>query len=57
MEQIWFLAEINRVITRKTFFWATFVEDQQEYRIPFYPKQYGKEWAYVRKSLPPSPSY
>jgi len=52
----WYLANINRDLVRKSFFWATFVDDLAEYRIPFFPKQYGKEWAFVKQKPCPSPS-
>lgn len=53
----WYLANINRELVRKNFFWVTFVDDLAEYRIPFFPKQYGKQWAFVMKKPCPSPSY
>jgi hypothetical protein len=48
----WFIGEINtKVKQAKKHFWATFVEDGQEYRMPYFPKGYGTEWYFVRCTL------
>ena len=49
----WFLGGINVNFHLKHFFWVTFVEDESEYRIPFYPKKYNKEWCFVRANKAP----
>ena len=48
-EHDWFLATINTRHQLKHFFWVTFVDDQSEYRVKFYPTNYEKDWYFVKR--------
>ena len=45
----WFLATINTQYRLKHFFWVTFIDDQSEYRVKFYPTNYEKDWCFVKR--------
>ena len=55
----WYIGTINTSARpSKKHFWATFVDDGAEYRMPYFPKGYGTEWYLVRvKTTPLSPDY